>query len=267
MSRLQFLVGSLAVSAMLCVSAPAVAQDDAGSAAAQANNPLADITAFNIQNYYIGDFTGLDGETGNQFVLRYAKPISIGDTDWLIRASLPFNSFPTGTGSNDTGIGDLDIFAAYQFNTGNPATSFAIGPQVVIPTGADGVGSDQWQLGVANVYFNATSPKFQYGYLLTYRAGIGNVPDGEDRVSLGALQPFAIYQLGDGWYTGGAPIWTYNFANSSYNIPLGLRLGKVIQRDKTIFNVFVEPQYSVANDGVGLPEWQIYFAVNMQFLP
>ena len=56
-------------------------------AAAQANNPLADIRAFNIQNYYIGEFTGLPDVSGNQFVLRYAQPVSLGNTDWLIRAS------------------------------------------------------------------------------------------------------------------------------------------------------------------------------------
>jgi len=256
--------------ALALAATPVAAQDAAiseAAAAAQANNPLADIRAFNIQNYYIGDVTGLDGETGNQFVLRYAQPVTIGNSDWLIRASLPYNSFPTGTGDKVSGVGDFDIFAAYQFETGNPATSFAIGPQIVAPTGSDDVSSDQWQLGLANVYFNATSPLFQYGYLLTYRAGIESVAPGEDRVNLAAFQPFAFYQLGDGWYTGGAPIWSYNFANDNYSVPLGLRLGKVTRRDKTVFNLFVEPQYSVADRGTGLPEWQVYFALNMQFLP
>ena len=41
--------------------------------AAQANNPLANMTAFNLQNYYIGEVTGIDENT-NQFWLRYAKP-------------------------------------------------------------------------------------------------------------------------------------------------------------------------------------------------
>ncbi len=105
-------------------TAMAIAQDAEPSAAqdaAQANNPLADITAFNIQNYYTDEFTGIPGESGNQFVLRYAQPVSIGDTNWLIRASLPYNSFPFGPGGSTVeGVGDFDIFAAYQFETGNP---------------------------------------------------------------------------------------------------------------------------------------------------
>ena len=57
---------------------------------AKANNPLASATAFNVHNYYIGELTGTD-EPGNQFWLRVAKPFSIGETNWLMRASLPVN--------------------------------------------------------------------------------------------------------------------------------------------------------------------------------
>ncbi|WP_299643043.1 hypothetical protein [uncultured Ruegeria sp.] len=252
---------------IICLfGAQAHAQSDAASDAAQANNPLADIKAFNIQNYYIGDFTGPGDQTGNQFVLRYAQPVSIGDTNWLIRASLPYNSFPVGAaGQTVSGVGDFDIFAAYQINTGDPAVSFAIGPQVVAPTATDNrLGSDQWQLGLANVYFNAKSPVVQYGYLLTWRGGVGDT-NGRTRVNLGAFQPFVFYQLGNGYYTGGAPIWTYDFASDNYSVPLGVRLGKVTKRGKTVYNFFVEPQYSVLDRGNGLPKWQIYLALNMQF--
>ena len=40
-----------------CLSAAA---QDSGGAATQANNPLANFTAFNLQNYYIGKLTGTD---------------------------------------------------------------------------------------------------------------------------------------------------------------------------------------------------------------
>ncbi|WP_425045084.1 hypothetical protein [Primorskyibacter sp. S87] len=243
---------------------PAQAQSGA-DASAQANNPLADITAFNIQNYFIDEFTGPGTESGNQFVLRFAQPFSLGNSKWLLRASLPFNSFPVGPGgSKINGLGDIDVFAAYLFDTGNPAVSFGLGPQIVAPTARNGLGPDQWQVGLANVFFDGRSPKFQYGYLLTWRGGVGNT-NGNPRVSLGALQPFAFFQLGGGWYTGGAPIWTYNFRNDNYSVPLGIRLGKVVKRNNTVFNFFVEPQWSIAHRGVGQPKKQVYFAVNMQF--
>ena len=37
-----------------------------GNAQAQANNPLANMTAFNIQNYYISELSGFEDETANQ---------------------------------------------------------------------------------------------------------------------------------------------------------------------------------------------------------
>ena len=41
----------------LFVSFPAGAQDHGGDPGAQANNPLANMTAFNLQDYYIGEIT------------------------------------------------------------------------------------------------------------------------------------------------------------------------------------------------------------------
>ena len=45
----------------------------AASGAAQANNPLANFTAFNIHNYYICELTGTDAYA-DQLWLRYAQP-------------------------------------------------------------------------------------------------------------------------------------------------------------------------------------------------
>ena len=233
--------------------------------AAQANNPLADLTAFNIQNYYIGRLKETDDDA-NQFWLRFAQPFSISKSNWLFRASLPINSFPTPPdGGTTTGLGDLDVFAAYLIDTGNPGISFGIGPELVFPTATDdALGSEKWQAGFANVLFNGTSKKFQYGYLLTWRHSFAGNNDRET-VNVGAFQPFAFYQLGKGLYLRSAPIWVYNFENNNYSVPLGLGLGKVFKKGKTVFNFFVEPQYSVADRGAGQPEWQIYFALNMQF--
>jgi hypothetical protein len=235
------------------------------SAEAQANNPLAKIVALNFQNYYIGELTDVDGDA-NQFIVRYAQPFSIADTKWLLRASLPVNSFPTTTdGSTETGLGDLNIFAAYLFETGTPAISFGLGPQVTIPTATDdALGSEKLSLGLANVLFDARSDKFQWGYLLTWQHSVAG-PSGRADVNQLAFQPFAFYQLGDGWYLRSAPIWNFNLQNGDYSIPIGLGIGKVIKTEKAVLNFFVEPQFSIADAGPGQPEWQIFAALNLQF--
>ena len=240
----------------------ATAQEDNLS---QANNPLANTTAFNVQSYYIDEFTDID-EGGSQFLLRYAKPLTLGSSQWLMRATFPINNFPVGPSlSHRSGPGDIDIFAAYLMDTGDPGVSFGIGPQVVFPTASpQELGSEQWQLGVANVYFNGRSKTFQYGYLAIYRTGVGST-NGRERVNLLAFQPFVFLQLGSGWYTGTAPVWTYDFNSDDYTIPIGARIGKVFKSGNVIFNVFAEPQVSVADAGAGLPEKQIFFGFNMQY--
>ncbi len=245
---------------------PAAAQaEEATDASAQANNPLANMTAFNLHNYYIGELTG-SGENANQFWLRYAKPFSLGG-DWLMRASVPINSFPTAaSGSTETGLGDLNVFAAYLFDTGNPGVSFGFGPQVNVPTATkDALGSEKWSAGFANILFDARSKKFQYGYLLTWAASFAGEDDRAD-VNISAFQPFAIYQLGKGRYVRSTGIWVYDFETDGYSVPLGLGLGQVIPKGKTVYNVFIEPQWSIADKGPGWPEWQVFLGFNMQFM-
>ena len=58
----------------------------------------------------------------------------------------------------------------------------------------------------------------------------------------------------------------YNFENDSYSIPVGLGFGQVIKQGNTVYNVFIEPQVSVADKGPGYPEWQIFMGLNLQFL-
>lgn len=249
---------------ILLVAAPITrvfAHED--NVAAQANNPLANMTALNIQNYYIGRQTE-SGEDANQFWLRYAQPFSLGRTNWLMRASLPVNTLPVDS-HHQTGVGDLNIFTAYLFDTGNPAVSFGFGPQTTAPTATKkAVGSEKWSAGLVNVLFDASSAKFQYGYLLSWQSSFAGSSrrEGADIV---ALQPFAMYQIGGGNYLRAAPIWSYNFKNDGYSLPLGIGVGRVFKREKTVYNLFVEPQFAAASDGPGQPDWQIYMGLNMQF--
>lgn len=247
-------------------SANLQAQDHDTGAAAQANNPLARMTAFNIQDYYIGDLTESE-KKANQGWLRFAKPFSVSDTNWLMRASLPINTFPSAPqGSTETGIGDINVSAAYLMETGNPAVSFGFGPQLTAPTASkDKLGCEKWSAGFANVLFNAESQVLQYGYLLTWQHSFAGEDDRDD-VNSGAFQPFLFFQLGGGTYLRSAPIWVYNFENDDYSVPLGVGIGQVINQGKTVYNIFVEPQFSVADSGPGQANWQIFIGFNMQFL-
>ena len=185
----------------------------------------------------------------------------------LLRASLPFNSFPTSlTGDKKSSVGDLNIFTAYLMDVGNPAVSFGVGPQITLPTaGKDEIGSEKYSAGLVNVLFDASSSKFQYGYLLSWQHSFAG-KDSRDDVNAAAFQPFAMYQLGSGTYLRAAPIWTYNIEQDTYNVPVGIGIGHVFKRGKIVYNFFIEPQFSVANKGSFQSKQQVYMALNIQFL-
>lgn len=247
--------------ALLPVAVPASAQDEA---AAQANNPLANTTALNFQTLYSGELTGIDRDA-NQFFIRYAQPFSAFGGRWLMRATLPVNTFPKASGGDVTGIGDFNAFAAYLLDIGDPAVSFGFGPQLTAPTASkEEVGSGKWSIGFANVLFNAANPKFQWGYLLTWQTSFAGDDDRAD-VNVGALQPFGFYQLGKGWYLRSAGIWTYDFETDARSIPIGLGAGKVTRIGRAVANAFLEPQYSVATHGDGQPRWNVFGGINFQF--
>jgi hypothetical protein len=257
------LAAALTFLAPLVCAQEATADSDAagGSAEAQANNPLADFKAFNLHNYYIPELSGPIDSTANNFVLRYAQPFG----KWLMRASLPFARVPTGTSSTESGVGDLDVFFAYLFDTGNPARSFGVGPQIVFDTASkDVTGTGKTQAGLAAVYFDATSSFFQWGGLLTYRTDIAGSSSRPD-TSVFAAQPFYFFQLGKGKYLRGAPIWVFDLENDTYHVPVGLGIGQVIPTEKVVFNFFIEPQFTILSKGDGQPEFQLFMALNMQF--
>ena len=72
-------------------------------------------------------------------------------------------------------------------------------------------------------------------------------------MNIAAFQPLLIGQLGGGTYWRSTGIMNYDFENSAYNVPLGLGIGQVWKSGTTIYNLFVEPQWSVASKGAGWP--------------
>ena len=212
------------------------------------------------QNYYTPDLYGVPGESTNVFWLRYAQPVG----KWLVRASLPLPTLPTGDNQRDSGVGDFNLFAAYNV-VQTAGTVLGVGPLIVAPTASeDSLGADKWQGGLAGVYFNGNSPQFQFGGLLTWQGSFAGNEDRED-TSLLVAQPFGFWQLGGGTYLRTAPLWVFNVKSGDYNIPFGFGIGKVITTGNKVFNIFIEPQFTMLHSGIGQPAFQIYTALNMQF--
>lgn len=242
------------------------AQDD--PSAVQANNPLADMTALSLQNYYIPRLTDSPDESYlNNAWIRLARPFASGRL--LLRVSVPLNTVgtpnpATGDVNSINGLSDINAFLSYNFIS-KPTATVGIGPNITMPTASeDALGTGKWQGGFAVVAFISKSPVFQYGGLITWQASFAG---DEDRPStnVGAIQPFYFWQLGKGTYLRGAPVWAFDFENDALSVPLALGIGKVVKVGNSMFNLYIEPQYSILHKGTQ-PQVQIFTGINIQFV-
>jgi hypothetical protein len=242
------------------------AKDDDGSNAAQANNPLANMTALNFHNYYMAKLNDApDGSYMNTGWIRFARPFAEGRL--LLRASIPLSTIALPDANRvlraTSGLGDINAFLSYNF-VSKPTATMGIGPMLTAPTASeDQIGSGMWQGGFAFVAFIAKSPVFQFGGLVTWQASFAGDSD-RSATSVAAIQPFYFWQLVKGTYLRGAPIWAFDLKNDAYSVPLALGIGKVVKLGTTVFNLFVEPQYSLLIDGTQ-PQVQIFTGINLQF--
>lgn len=253
------LAPALAIAAMLWGSC-AEAQDSL-----QANNPIASATSLNLQNEFVGNLSTLD-ESANILNLRAVQPFRLFGGDWVARATLPIVTLPTAPSlDKETGLGDFNIFALKILDVGSPTVTFGIGPNLTVPSASkQSLGGGTWNAGLANVLFNFSNPRFQWGYLAVWEMSFAEAYDDAPDQNRAFFQPFGIFQLGDGWYLRSTGVWNYDFENDNYAIPIGLGVGRVIPTESVLLNVFVEPQYSVATQGPGQREWGAFFGINFQ---
>ncbi|MBO9100957.1 MULTISPECIES: hypothetical protein [unclassified Rhizobium] len=230
-----------------------------------ANNPLTPKITFNLQDYYVPSFIDVPGHPhANQFLLRGLVPSDMFGVPQLLRFTLPIATSPEVQHGYVTGLGDLTLMDIFILPKMGDVT-FGAGPLVVAPTATDrSLGNGKWQAGGAGIVV-APQDWGLLAALATYQTSFAGQHDRED-VNLLTVQPIVNVNLKDGWYLRSTATWNFNLENGASYIPVGLGVGKVFQLDKGVtMNAFVEPQYTVWNDGAGAPRWQIFAGVNFQF--
>ncbi len=254
------IAGGLATMAM---AGGAQAQGSAEDAN-KSNNPLNLAASFNIQNYYSPSLFGSNAHT-NDFLLRPTLPL--GPNKWvgvpqIIRGTVPVSTRPKADGSYETGLGDINLFDIFLLHT--EGIQIGAGPLLTLPTATDpSLGTGKWQAGLAGVVVDA-KPARLLGMLVQWQHSFAGQSSRPDVQSLTA-QPFMIFNLPDGWYVRSTGTWTFDLQHGNYYVPVGLGGGKAWREGTTIFNAFVEPQYSVLHQGTGVPRWTIFAGLNMTF--
>jgi len=228
---------------------------------ANANNPLADMNAFNFQNYYAPILYGSPDSNSNTLDLR---PVVVSGRQ-IIRATLPVSSVPIGNGRYQSGLGDFSIFDAIKLTGAGAKTDLAVGPLLVAPTATDhALGQGKWQAGIAGVAIHPLPGGSLLGTLATWQhsfAGQSERPDAQ----VVTFQPIGTFSIGGGYYFRTSAVWLFDIPNEKYLIPLGLGLGKVFKVQGAVVNAFIEPQFSAYHNGSGLPSVQLFMGLNLQF--
>lgn len=250
-----------AVVATLPLSLYAMADD---SDANKSNNPLNLAPGLNIQDYYTPKIYDTNVHT-NDLLLRGTLPVAPNDligVPQLLRVTAPLSTRPDPSGGYTTGVGDLNLFDIFLLKT--DGVQLGIGPQITAPTAShDELGTGKWQGGLAAVAIDS-SPKGLLGALIQYSTSFAGDRD-RQHVETATFQPFIIHNLPGGWYVRSTATWSFDLANNSHYIPLGLGMGKAWKSNGNIFNAFVEPQWTVDHKGEGVPQMTLFAGINMTF--
>jgi hypothetical protein len=233
---------------------------DAGSSEVNdtnaANNPLESLVTVDVQDRFVPSPEGFPDRNASQGLLRVAVPIDTFGLHQFVRIILPINATASVQGGPNTGVGDLQVYDILPFQVGK--FTLGAGPLIAAPTArGDAYGSGRWQAGTAA---GVIAP-YSWGLLavlVTYQhsfSGSGSGPAG----GITTAQPFFFYHFSHGVYFRSSGVWTFDTFHHSQYIPLGFGFGKVWKNSSgDIVNLYIEPQYSVFQSGIGSPKWQIF---------
>jgi hypothetical protein len=180
--------------------------------------------------------------------LRIVAPLAYEKFTILPRITLRHYENPQG----ESGIGNTEIFGLiipkkWDWGTGR----FGIGPLITAP-GDEEVAKDEWGYGLATALVNAKG-KWFYGVLLTQSwqsvDPAALQPGTSDTNPLG-IAPFLNYRLGSGWYIGnGDMVIQYDWDSKEWKVPIGVRVGKVLVKERGSWNYYFEYQTTAVYDG------------------
>jgi hypothetical protein len=228
---------------------------------ANANNPLSNMNAFNFQNYFAPTLYGVPDSNSNTLNLR---PVIVSGRQ-IIRATLPVSTVPAGGGTYQTGLGDFNIFDAIKLTGENAKTEFAVGPLLVAPTATDHLlGQGKWQAGAAAVAIHPMTGGSLLGALATWQHSFAGESD-RPTAQVVTFQPISTFSIGGGYYVRSTGVLVFDIPNERYLVPVGLGVGKVFKVEKAVVNAFVEPQFTIYHHGAGLPSFQLFMGLNLQF--
>lgn len=227
----------------------------------QANAPISSILQVRLQDSYAPEFTEVHGQ-GNTFSIAVTMPFPEFRLLPIPQLSLLTLPVAVTVPGDVTGLGDLRLANIAVLGAG-PRVLWGVGATLVFPTATTPeTGQGKWQAGPAAAI--AIAPEnWLLGVLAQNPISYAGDPERADVNAL-LLTPFAVYQLGNGWFIRSQPQMLFNWKTGRQRIPLDLGVGRVFTIGRQDVNVFVEPFWNISHDGPA-PEYGVTFGVSLLY--
>jgi hypothetical protein len=205
--------------------------DQAAELAKKLANPIASLISVPLQFNYDEKY-GINDDAEKYFInVQPVIPISLSD-DWnlISRTILPVidQSGIVPGEAGQSGIGNItQSFFLSPKAPGPGGLIWGAGPVIVIPTAADGLGPDQWALGVTGVGLRVTGP-LTLGVLANHVWSVGGASTDPD-ISQTFLQPFASYTTANATSFGLNTEATYDWTTDQWTVPINATVSQLVR--------------------------------------
>lgn len=196
----------------------------------QLSNPISSLISVPYQFNYDRGLGATGTGTRATVNLQPVAPFSISD-NWNVisRTIIPFvDQKDIVPGTRQSGVGD--VVQSFFFSPKAPTAGGMIwgaGPVFLLPTGASGLGADQFAAGVTGVVLKQNGP-WTYGALANHLWSVGDTAGGT-KMSATFFQPFLVYNTKNLWTFALNTEATYDWINDQATVPVNLTATKLIK--------------------------------------
>jgi hypothetical protein len=236
--------------------------EPASSDSNAANNPAEPLFTLQYWNYDAPSLNNVNGNAENGEA-KAIIPFTIAGVQQIMHIIPSLVTNPTATSGPRTGLGDTQIynFTLGHFDIGLPQKiTLGLGPLVAIPTSTSGnFGINKLQAGASGIILAPQSWGL-LGVLATYQQTLSGLSS-----HVTVAQPLIFFNLPHGYYLRSSAAMTFNTANHTSVVPVGLGPGRVVQlAGGYTLNIYAEVQPSLYRTGVGAPNYQVFTGIQLQ---